>query len=266
MPWELSTVLLSLPVFALIVFRVSGLFLTAPVFGSRAIPARIRVAMMMVVSFMMFPLLSTTVPQTLTMGQAIVGGIGELMIGATMGLALSAFLAAADLAGLVVGQQAGIVLGQIVDPTQGNRSSIIGRIYSISLTTVFLLMGGHRATLAALLDTYRIIPIGGFKPGEPSLLLLIEMLTAAFILGIRIAAPVLIALFLIGLAMGFLSRTMPQFNILTVGFSVRALAAMGTAGVALAACEGLFADAVMDALNTVRESFGVTDVVVGRGT
>ncbi len=263
MPWELSKILLALPVFALVVFRVSGLFLTAPVFASRIIPLRLRAAMVMIISFVIFPLVAASVPTSLTLAQAIVGGVRELMIGAVIGLALSAFVIAADLGGLLVGQQAGIVLGEIVDPTQDKRSSIVGQIYSISLMTVFLLLGGHRATIAALLDTYRVIPVLGFEPGESSLLLLIEMLTASFMLGVRIAAPVLIALFLIGVAMGFLSRTMPQMNILTVGFSVRAMVAMGTAGVALAACEHLFANAVIDALNTVREAFAINGMGPG---
>jgi len=96
-----------------------------------------------------------------------------------------------------------------------------------------------------------------FRPGESVVLLLAEMLTAAFIVGIRLAAPVLIALFLSGTALGFLSRTMPQLNILSVGFTLRALITLSVAAIALGAGEGLLLDAVWDGLDMIRASFGL---------
>jgi len=252
MPWELTTILMQLPVFALVLLRIAGLFLTAPFFSSRAVPMRIRAAMTMVTGFVMFPVVSARAPASVPIGAVITGGATELMVGAIMGLALSAFVSGADLGGLMVGQQAGIVLGEIVDPTQNNRSSIVGQIYSISLMTAFLIVGGHRVTLAALLDTYEIIPIFGMRVGESALMLLTETLAASFVLGVRLAAPVLIALFLVGSALGFLSRTMPQMNILTVGFSVRTIVAMGTAGLSLAACQDFLANGILDILEAIR--------------
>lgn len=219
--------------------------------------------MVMVIAMIVFPSVNVHAPSMDGLGEVVLGGLRELMIGASMGLGLAAFLNAADLAGLMIGQQAGIVLGEIVDPTQNNRSSIVGQLYAISLMTVFLLLGGHRATIAALLDTYWIIPITGFRPDDTTLLMLVEMLSAAFILAVRIAAPVLIALFLVGLTLAFLSRTMPQLNILTVGFGIRSLVALGTAGVALAACERLFAGAVFDMIGALRQSFGLANAMSG---
>jgi len=89
------------------------------------------------------------------------------------------------------------------------------------------------------------------------------LLTAAFVLGIRVAGPVLIAMFLIGTAMGVLSRTMPQFNILSVGFTVRVLVAIGVAGFALAGCQDLFLDAIWSTFETVRTGLGMDPYPVG---
>lgn len=266
MPWELTSIMAMLPAFAIIMFRVVGLFLTAPLFSSSVLPIRIRAAMMMMIAVIIFPVMMANVPAARGVGEIVVGGMRELMIGAVMGLAVSAFLATADLAGLMIGQQAGIALGEVVDPTQNNRSSIVGQIYAIALMTVFLLLGGHRAMITALLDTYRMVPVFGFRPDESTLLLLVEMLSASFILAVRIAAPVLIALFLSGVAMAFLSRTMPQLNILTVGFGVRGLVATGTAGLALATCEELFSTALFQAIDAVRESLGLMEAMSRGGT
>ena len=257
MPWPLLDILLALPVYMLVIMRLSGLVLTAPVFASKMIPARVRVALILVLAAMLFPVVSRFAPHKMTMTAALAGAVSELMIGAGIGLSISIFMMGAEVAGRMIAQQAGLGMSQIVDPTQNIQTSIVGQVYTISLTVLFLMVGGHRATVAALMDTYEIIPMFSFQVDDTIALLLIEMLTSAFMFGVRIAGPVVIALFLTGTALGVLSRTMPQLNILTVGFTLRALIALGVAGVSLSACQDIFLDAIWDAFEVVRATFGL---------
>ena len=257
MPWSLLDILLALPVYAMVLFRLTGLALTAPLYSSQAIPARIRAALIMVIAAMVFPMVARQTPVEVGLAGVLVGGVTELMVGATIGLALGLLVTGVELGGLIVGRQSGMILAQAFDPSQNIQASIVGQVYTITLMTMFLLAGGHRATIAALLDTFEVIPLLGFTLEKSVVVLLVEMITAAFILGIRIAAPVLIALFMMTTAMGFLSRTMPQFNILSVGFTLRATIAMGVAGFALMGCEDLLLDVIWDGLETIRLSFGL---------
>ena len=257
MPVPLVDIFAALPVFALVLFRVSGLMLTAPIYGSTVVPVRVRAALTLAATAMIFPMVGRQAFQDVSLSAAVVGGIGELMIGATIGLAVSMILMSAEVAGEMVSQQAGISLSEVINPLLDEQSSMIGQIYVVVLTLIFLLAGGHRAVMASLLDTFQVIPLLSFRPGESVVLLLAEMLTAAFIVGIRLAAPVLIALFLSGTALGFLSRTMPQLNILSVGFTLRALITLSVAAIALGAGEGLLLDAVWDGLDMIRASFGL---------
>ncbi|MGB2987067.1 MAG: flagellar biosynthetic protein FliR [Phycisphaerae bacterium] len=257
MPWPLFDILLALPAFTLVLFRISGLMLTAPVYGSRVVPARARAAFALLVAVVIFPLVKTQAPAEMTLTMALVGGVGEMMIGAIIGLSLTILLMGAEVGGLIVGRQAGIALANVFDPTRNQQVSIIGQIYTITFTLLFLLVGGHRATMAALLDTYEVIPLLSFQLDEAFVLLLVEMLAAAFILGIRLSGPVLIALFLTGTTLGVLSRTMPQLNILTVGFVLRLLVGLAAAGMALGACEDLLLDAVWEGVDLVRAAFGL---------
>ena len=142
------------------------------------------------------------------------------------------------------------------NPATDSQVSITGQVYTIAFTIVFLLAGGHRAAVAALLDTFAVIPVLSFQMNESVILLLAEMLAAAFILGIRLAGPVLIALFLVGTALAFLSRTMPQLNILTVGFAIRAIVALAVAALAMGASGDLFVDAIWDGVERIRLTFG----------
>jgi flagellar biosynthetic protein FliR len=257
MPWPLLDILPALPVFALVLFRISGLMLTAPLYHSVLFPVQIRVALTLVVAVVIFPLVKTHVPAQTSLSMALVGGVGEMMIGAIIGLALSILLTGAEVAGLMIGRQAGIALADVYDPMFGEQESVVGQIYTICFTLLFLLIGGHRATIVALLDTYAVIPPLSFQFEERFVLLLVETLAAAFVLGIRLAGPVLIALFLMGMALEFLSRTMPQLNILTVGFTLRLLATLATGGVALCACDDLLLEAVWACVDSVRATFGL---------
>ncbi|MBU0718688.1 MAG: flagellar biosynthetic protein FliR [Planctomycetes bacterium] len=263
MPWSLLEIPGALSAYALVLFRLTGLALTAPIYASSVMPGRLRAALVMTIAALMFPVVGRQAPGELTLVMLLVGGVGELAIGLTIGLGLSLFVMAMEIGGLMIGQQAGIAVAQTFDPTRNVETSILGQVYTIVLMTLFLVAGGHRATMAALLDTFKVIPLLSFRFEESVVMMLVEMLTAAFILGIRIAGPVLIALFLMGTAMGFLSRTMPQFNILSVGFTLRVLVTMGVAGFALVGCEEPLLDGIWDALSSIRASLGVDSFPVG---
>jgi flagellar biosynthetic protein FliR len=257
MPWQPFDILLALPVFALVLFRVSGLMLTAPIYRSAVIPKRVRVALAMLLAVLIFPFVKTQAPAEMSMSVALAGGVGEMMIGATIGLSLTILFVALEVGGLIVGRQAGIVLANVYDPARDEEASIIGQVYTISFTVLFLLAGGHRAATAAVLDTYEVIPLLSFRLEGKFVVLLVEMLAAAFALGVRLAGPVLVALFLMGTALAFLSRTMPQLNILTVGFTLRLLVGLAVAAMALSVCDDVLLDAVWDCVALIRSTFGL---------
>jgi flagellar biosynthetic protein FliR len=254
---------LPLPIFALILFRVSGLLLAAPILASPVLPARLKAALAFALAVVVFPLVRHQAPADLTLGQAIVGGVGEVMIGATIGLALAMLVMGVEAAGLIMGHQSALALGEVINPALDEQSSITGQIYSLSFLTLFLAAGGHRAAVAALLDTYEVIPLLTYQFQESILLLLIETLTSGLILGIRLAGPVMIALFLTETALALLSRTIPQLNILTVGFSARILLSLAVAAFVFSGCGDLLLHYLDDGLAAIRAAFGLDPTVKG---
>ncbi len=253
----LADILLALPVYALVLFRVAGLMVAAPLYSSRVVPVRVRAGLAMLVAFLMLPVVERQVPSALPLDVALIGAVGEFMIGVTIGLAMAILLMGGEAAGLVVGQQAGLALADVFDPTRNQPGTVISQVYVIVVTALFLMIGGHRAAMAALLDTYKVIPVLSFGMNESFLLLLVEMMAAALVLGIRLAGPVLVALLLMEIALAFLSRTMPQFNILSVGFSLRLLVGLAVAAVAVMASGDVIADAITEAVASIRASFGL---------
>ncbi len=255
MPLPALDILVILPSFALVLFRVSGMVMTAPIYGSPVIPVRIRIALTFALTLVTFPLLRNQLPLAPTLSDIVSGAVGELMIGAAIGLALTVMLLAGEVAGTLIGQQAGLSLGEVSNPLQDHQASVLGQIYTTVLTLVFLIAGGHRAIIAAVMDTFTIIPVMAMRDTESIVLLLTETLTAAFVAGIRIAGPAMIALFLAAITLAVLSRAMPQLNILTVGFTMKVILALGVAWFALSFCEGLLLQFVSDGLDTMRAAF-----------
>ena len=123
--------------------------LTAPIYGSAVVPVRLRAALTLAATAMIFPMVSGQALQDVSLSAAVVGGIGELMIGATIGLAVSILMMGAEVAGEMVSQQAGISLSEVINPLLDEQSSIIGQIYVVVLTLIFLWAGGHRAVMAS---------------------------------------------------------------------------------------------------------------------
>jgi len=254
MPFELLELPLMLPGMALVLFRVMGLFLSAPIFSSTAIPRRAKVGFAFVATLMTYPLVQPTLPSDLTMSQALVGVVSEMMIGLAIGFGLSLIFVATQLGALMIAQQGGLALGQIFNPALNSQTTPLGQLLFLVLTGIFLGMNGHVAVVRSLLESFSFVPPLAFRVTPSVVELITGMVTSSFVTAIRLAGPALTALFLVTLSMGFISRTVPQLNILAVGFSIRSTMALLMTAVSLTVMQDLLVDGVvetMDAVNAI---------------
>ena len=148
MPYPLLNILTALPAFALVLFRVSGMVATSPVFASAAIPVRVRAAFALVLSTMVFPIVFKASRKTLRW-PTLAGAVNEFMIGAAIGMTLSLLMLSAEVAGTLIAQQAGLSLSEVINPLQQTEASVIGQVYAAVFTLLFLSAGGHREAVAA---------------------------------------------------------------------------------------------------------------------
>ena len=145
----------------------------------------------------------------------------EMLIGMVIGYGASLPLAGLQVAGHMMGQQMGLMAAQVFNPDFDDQTEVVGQFMYLLALTVFLILGGHRQMLTALVHSFDNIPIGGFVPGENVVLLIVGLLGAMFELGVRVAAPLVCLVFLESVAMGFVARTVPQLNIFSLGFPIR---------------------------------------------
>lgn len=248
MPTELIAGYLKLPVFALVAARLGGLLMFQPVLGAMAIPARLRALLVLGLAAMITPLvhLPADAPDT-PLGVLFALG-SEVLLGGLLGLLTAACFIGLEIGSQLVAQEAGLAYGQLVDPNTEQEQTIIGVFHVQFAVVVFLVIGGHRALVAACLDTFDSIPLLEATAavawgGE----LLYRVLDLGGHVALRVTAPALLALFLVNLALGFISRTLPQLNIIAVGFSLKSLVAFLVMAVALPSAT----DAWLSALDRV---------------
>lgn len=214
------------PIFTLVLIRISGILVFAPVLGSMAVPMRIKVMLALVLTAAVFPAVLNAGWLEAGLEPNNLFGLGlavmtELLIGLSMGFALMLMFVGVQVGAEMISQQMALSLGQIFDPLTNISTDVVSQFYLMLTTLIYVLMNGPVILIRALVDTFARIPLMGAQVQRDLVDTFTSILSGAFALGIRIAGPALAAIFLATLAMGFISRTMPQLNILAAGFPLR---------------------------------------------
>ena len=145
----------------------------------------------------------------------------ELILGLTIGLVIKFIFAAIQTGGMLIGFQMGFSMVNVVDPDSGVSESVTSHfLYMIALMT-FLSLNGHIYLLHALSMSFTFIPPGGLVINPHLFKGIIGLSSQIFVLAIKIASPVMIAIFLVDLALALISRAAPQMNVLIVGFPIK---------------------------------------------
>ncbi|MDZ7729046.1 MAG: flagellar biosynthetic protein FliR [Dehalococcoidia bacterium] len=146
----------------------------------------------------------------------------EAIFGLALGLGMNLVYQSLHMASRIVGVQVGFGLGGVFDPLTGSESGVFDRFYFVLVALVFFAVNGHYLVISALAETVQAVPLGTFDPFtaiQPQVL-------GSFFLGlvvtaVRIAMPIMAALFLVDLGMGFVAKTAPQIQILIVALPVK---------------------------------------------
>jgi flagellar biosynthetic protein FliR len=160
----------------------------------------------------------------------------------------------AQLAGQILSQLSGMSIAEAFDPDFDSSVSSFTQLLDWVAMSIFVCIGGHRQVLAALLDTFRWMPPGQGGCSNDLVDMLVEITTQSFVTGIRASAPVMVALLLAVLVTGLISRTLPQLNVMAIGFNINAFVLLGTFGITLGGAAWVFQehlDATLDGIMQV---------------
>jgi len=244
--------------FTLVLTRLSGLVMTAPIYGTSEVPARVRALLAVALAALITPTQWDVAVQHPgnTLNYLVLLG-SELVIGLSLGLGIVILFSGIQLAGQMIGRMGGLLLADVVDPSSGTSIPIFSQLMFMVTLAVFVTMGGHRIVMAGLLDTFRTIPPGSGAVPTSIAETFVLLLAQSFVLAIRAAAPVVTSLLLSTLVMGLISRTMPQLNILAVGFGMNSMLTFGVLGLSLGAAAWVFQDQLEPAMEILLEALHV---------
>jgi len=242
-------ILMHVPTAMLVMFRIGGLFIFAPVLSSKVIPGRVKVLMSMLLAMAIYPIVSTLPgidPGSLKMDVFSLAPLmaTELLIGAVIGFVALMPLMAMQIGGLLMGQQMGLGFASFYDPSVSDEMDLVGRFFFLFGLAGFVLAGALDAIILALLNTFAHVPLGGFMLEAGGVVMVTGLLTSACEIAMRIAAPVLAVIFLQTVAMGFVSKTVPQLNILSLGFPIRILLGLAVMVVGVVAIDDVLLEGI----------------------
>lgn len=241
--------------FTLVLARTSALVMTAPLFGSLALPRQVRALLAVMLTLLVLPvqLNASLLPVTNIIDYARLL-VNEVLVGLLLGLGITILLSGIQVAGQVVSQMSGLSLADIFSPGFDEDVSIFSQLFYFLTLAVFVAVGGHRIVIGALLETFAWSPPGQAALGGSFVEVLTNVATLSFALGIRAAAPLLAALLLSTLVLGLISRTLPQINILAVGFGFNSLLALGMLFLSLGAVAWAFQEPTIDVIHQLQET------------
>jgi flagellar biosynthetic protein FliR len=208
-------------VFVLVVFRVAGMMLFTPLFGSSRIPRRVRTLLCVAIAACLVPTVERPANLPDNTWQLALGIGGEMMFGLATGMILSFTFIAAQWAGEMIGQQMGLNLSEVFDPQFGAQGSVVGEMYFMLTLVIFLAVNGHHAVILGIRESFASLPLLAAAIDMDLLDLLVGLLFGATNLAIQLAAPMLLTMLVLDLALGLLGKTMPQLNVMTAGMSMR---------------------------------------------
>jgi flagellar biosynthesis protein FliR len=217
----------------LLLVRPGLLVAAAPPFGALYTPTPVKIGLSVVLGLALAP--AVPLPGEVGLAALTVILAREAAIGLALAMSVRALMAGAEVAGQLAGFQLGFAYAATVDPQTGARNGVVAALYTSLVLLTFLGINGHHALLRALAESYRALPVGLGRVDASMATSVASLLGLVFVFGTQVAAPIVIVLLVVEVAIGLISRAAPAMNLMVLGFPIRLLAGL----VALAAAIGV---------------------------
>ena len=220
---DLTTLLAPLMTIGL---RVSGLLVFAPVFGSAALPVRIKAVLVIALTAVLYPALSTRAG-AVGLAEWPLVVVHELVIGMALGLATNLLFEAVQLAGQVLSIQMGFSLVSILDPQTQAESTVLALFHQTVAMLVFLGLNVHLALLRMVAESFEYLPVESARLSPAFAAATLRLGAAVFSLGVQFAAPVVAATLVADVIIGLMGKASPQMPLILLGPAIKSMLGAG---------------------------------------
>ncbi|MBU0579850.1 MAG: flagellar biosynthetic protein FliR, partial [Candidatus Margulisbacteria bacterium] len=209
-------------VFMLILTRIIGLFLVAPLFSDRSISRAFKIGLVIWITIVLWYVVPVDIDKMPTSGVAYGFAVfQELLVGLFLGTIPQILFAGVRAMGEIVGMQMGLSVATTFNPSEGGQESLLTKFFANIMLLLLLIIDGHHLLLAAIRKSFDVLPLLNTWNFMQSGQYIAEMAGAIFAIGISLAAPIILIIFLLDFAFGLVSRVAPQVNVFMLGFQLK---------------------------------------------
>jgi len=208
--------------FLLVFTRMIALLVVMPIFSDKSVPEIAKTGLAFIVTII---IMSASPPMAVNYDASIIGYgflvIKEIVVGLAIGFVVYTMFQIFFFVGQLLSMSSGLSMSNMFDPTIGQQVPVLGYLYNYTASALFLVTNGHHLIFKAIVHSYLLIPIGKSQISVSIIDQFITILTNYFIISFKIAAPVMVTMFILDFALGILARTAPQMNMFVIGFPVK---------------------------------------------
>jgi len=211
--------------FILVLTRLSGMMLTAPLLSTYPIPAPIKACLIGLTAFLMFPLVAKVSPianmPTDMIGLSVLV-LREVIIGSIIGFCMNLIFVSIQVAGQMISIEMGLAMSELLDPVTRQQTPVMGQFYLFMAMIAFLYINGDHYLFTSVLESYNSIPIETNFVIQAALVeKILYFSSQIFVIAFSIIIPVYAILFVMSVLLGFTSKMMPQMNIFMLAIPIK---------------------------------------------
>jgi len=240
--------------FMLLFFRFAALFIAVPIFSHKNIPMQIKTAMAFfftIVFYSSMPPLQIAI----NLPTIVLAILSEFMLGLSVGIILQIAYNVITFAGGIISFMMGFSMASAIDPQSGVSMPIISQFLSLMGLMVLLSLDLHHWVLLFVDSSLKAVPLGGFVMREDLFHYIINAASNMFLVGFMIAFPIVALSWLADVIFGMLMKTMPQFNLLVIGFPIKIMVAFVVLIATFASTMLIVKTQMIDAFNALEMLF-----------
>lgn len=204
---------------ALLSLRVTALLVTAPLFSGKQVPMGFRAVLTVLLTALAWAPGRAASPGALALTPGAVAG--EVLVGMVLGLGAAIVVGAAELAGEYIGISTGLSGAASIDPVTFQQTPTIATFLRLTALALLLTFDLHLVLVDALVSSVRAAPLGGGLALADGAREVARTAGPVFVAGLRLAAPVMVAMLVLNAALGVLSRAAPQLQVMSVAFGLQ---------------------------------------------
>lgn len=207
----------------LILVRITAFMTIAPIFGDSAVPAKTKISISLWVTILMYYIMPEEAVEYATVIDFSILVVKEAITGLLIGFSAYICNTIIHFSGKIIDMEIGLSMAQVFDPSTNTSTGLTGSLYSYLLMLLMIVSNMHIFLLNAIVDSYKLIPIGKFSMGNTMYDTVLGFMTNFIVIGFRIVLPVFAAMLLLNCILGIMARVAPQMNMFAVGIQLKVM-------------------------------------------